>query len=330
MFAILRILEYIKRIMSNYNFGKLKRVDLREIWSHEAKDFSVWVAEGGGLASLGEKIGIPHISLLGTEVQVGQFKADIYAQDMESGKNIVIENQLEKTDHDHLGKIVTYTAGLDDVTTIVWIFKDMKEEHKAAIDWLNQHTDEDISFYAVKIEVWRINDSDPAPEFQVICRPNELIRATKLGKTQNKQFHFWGDLKAYTIEKGSALFQDLPKARSYYNILLDGIPYDTAHISFNINTMKRILICQIYISDNKDLFKYLEDRKQKIEEEVGTPLKWKNENNKRSSNILQQKENFNLDNQENQTDDFDWIIERATVFHKVFSKYVQEFTKNEK
>ena len=310
--------------MCNYNFGKLKRVDLREIWRHEAKDFSEWIAERGGLALLGEKIGIPNITLIGTEVQVGQFKADIYAKDIESGKNIVIENQLEKTDHGHLGQIVTYTAGLDDVTTIVWIFKDIKEEHKAAIDWLNQHTDQSISFYAVKIEVWQINDSDLAPEFQVICKPNELIRATKLGKTQTKQFHFWEDCKLYAREKGSVLFTNTPKAQNYYDI---DIGSRDAWIGLNMNTTEKKLKCEIYIpTKNKEIFKYLENRKQEIEKELQPKefghIEWIN---KGPFRISQQKQNFNLDNQATWQADFDWLIDRAEVFHKVFSKLVGEY-----
>lgn len=130
--------------------GKLKKIDLREAWKHEALDFTQWLAKDENLALLSEEIGVD-INLIETEANVGSFNVDILAEDS-NGRKIVIENQLESTNHDHLGKIITYASGYN-AEIIIWIVKDVRNEHKQAIDWLNEHTDEKINFFAIKLEL---------------------------------------------------------------------------------------------------------------------------------------------------------------------------------
>jgi hypothetical protein len=125
--------------------GKLKMIDLREQWKHEALDFTRWLAESENLVELGNEIGLD-IKLIQTEAGVGCFSADILAEDETTGRKIVIENQLEKTDHSHLGQILTYAAG-HEAEYIIWIVKDARDEHRQAVDWLNEHTDEKINFF---------------------------------------------------------------------------------------------------------------------------------------------------------------------------------------
>lgn len=119
--------------------SKLDKVDLREVWKHEALDFTNWLAKPENLELLSAEIGID-ISLIQTEASVGNFNIDILAEEENTGRKIVIENQLESTDHDHLGKIITYASGFD-TEIIVWIVKSVRDEHKQAIDWLNEHTE---------------------------------------------------------------------------------------------------------------------------------------------------------------------------------------------
>ena len=128
--------------------GKLKKIDLRKAWEHEALDFTKWLAKEENLALLSEEIGVD-LNLVETEASVGSFNVDILAEDS-NGRKVVIENQLEITDHDHLGKVLTYTSGYN-AEIIIWIAKDIRDEHKQAIDWLNEHTDENINFFAIKI-----------------------------------------------------------------------------------------------------------------------------------------------------------------------------------
>jgi hypothetical protein len=124
---------------NNYQLGKLEKVNIREIWKNEAKDFTTWLAKEENLALLSAEIDIP-LKLIKIEASVGSFSADILAEEENTGNKAIIENQLEETDHDHLGKIITYGSGFD-AKYLIWIFRDIREEHRQAIDWLNEKTD---------------------------------------------------------------------------------------------------------------------------------------------------------------------------------------------
>ena len=162
--------------------GTLKEVtDLREAWPHEAHDFTPWLAKN--INVLGEAVGID-IAIEETESSVGDFNVDIFASDADTGRKIVIENQLEDTDHDHLGKLITYASGKD-AELVIWVVKKARPEHRAAIEWLNNHTDEGIGFILCEIKVYKIGDSDvAAPKFAIIERPNDWIKEMKTPKGQ--------------------------------------------------------------------------------------------------------------------------------------------------
>src|SRR5688500_799529 len=124
--------------MLKKNLAKLKTLDLREVWGHEASDFTIWLSQEENLNLLSEEIGVT-IKLLQVEANVGKFNVDILAEEESSERKIIIENQLEDTNHDHLGKIITYASGYD-ASIVIWIVRDFREEHRKAIDWLNEHT----------------------------------------------------------------------------------------------------------------------------------------------------------------------------------------------
>lgn len=157
--------------------GRLVRVDLRTAWLREDTQFTPWLAQPENIDLLGEALGLS-LALEGTEVGVGGFRADLHLRDLATGGVVLVENQLEATDHMHLGQLLTYAAGLS-ATTVVWIAARFREEHRAALDWLNEHTDEGLRFFGVQIEVWRIGDSPPAPRFEVVARPNAWARQVK-------------------------------------------------------------------------------------------------------------------------------------------------------
>src|SRR3569833_1486447 len=157
--------------------GVLKLLGLREIWDHEALDFTPWLVRDENLAKLSEAIGF-ELQLERTEVPVGSYAADILAKDA-SEKYVVIECQFNKTNHDHLGKLLTYGATLG-ASILVWVAETFSEEHRKAIEWLNEKTTEDLSIFAVKPKVIQIDNSSPAVEFEVIERPNELVRLASI------------------------------------------------------------------------------------------------------------------------------------------------------
>lgn len=309
----------------NSKLGKLNKTDLREIWKNEERDFSAWLAEEENLTLLSDEIGIS-IKLLEREAGVGKYSLDILAEEEGTGRKIVIENQLENTNHDHLGKIITYSAG-HDANIIIWIFKDICEEHRSAIDWLNDNTVEGILFFGVKLEVWKINDSEPAPKFQVICRPNEWTKVVKsssaskdLGETELKKLDFWTRLKSYAIEKKVTLFRQTPAPHHWYDITIGS---SEAHISLSINTRENLLGCEIYINDNKPLFEYLKGKEPEIEKQLQGKIEWIEA--KKACRIIQRKENADLDDEKNITELFDWLIEKAIAFNKALSPLVKQF-----
>lgn len=158
--------------------AKLKQVPLREIWGDEARNFTPWLATDEALKLLSDVIG-RGLELVGTEVAVGPYSADILARVQgQDDHKVVIENQLGKTDHDHLGKIITYAAGLG-AKTLIWISDRFCDEHRAALDWLNQNSGDRLNFYGLEIRAFRIDESRPAPQFSVISSPNDTTKAIR-------------------------------------------------------------------------------------------------------------------------------------------------------
>jgi hypothetical protein len=155
--------------------GHLSRMDAREVWSHEAHDFTPWLY--AHLPLLAEALGLD-IEPVGSEVKVGDFAVDIVGRTAPGGRSVIVENQLSPTDHGHLGQLLTYASGLD-ATVIVWLAPQFRDEHRQAIDWLNGHTTEDVDFFGVELELLRIDDSAPAPHFKLAAAPNTWAKQTR-------------------------------------------------------------------------------------------------------------------------------------------------------
>lgn len=149
--------------------------DLRSVWPHEALDFTPWLADNIDL--LADAVGLD-ITVDETESSVGDFNVDIYASETGTDRKIIIENQLGDTDHDHLGKLITYASGKS-ADVIIWVVKHAREEHKAAVEWLNAHTDDKIAFFLSEIKLYRIGNSEPAVKFEIIERPNDWEKEIK-------------------------------------------------------------------------------------------------------------------------------------------------------
>ena len=256
----------------------MKRIDdLRSIWPHEEQDFSKWLAQKENLEQLSDAIEID-LELEETESPVGSFSVDIYARESGSSRGIIIENQLEDTDHDHLGKIITYAAGKD-AEIIVWIVKRARDEHKQAIGWLNQHTDENIGFFLIEIELWRIGDSLPAPRFNVVERPNEWAKTVKAAETltplRKFQLNFWQQFCDYAFDKDSKFSKSFSCrkafATNWYN-LSTGV--SSVVVEFTINTSRHRATAGLYVAKGKDWYRQLKDNQDTIEKELGASIEW--------------------------------------------------------
>jgi len=174
--------------------GRLEKVDLRKVWIKEAKDFTTWLENN--LEILLEHIGF-NLSPLEREKSAGKFSADIFAEGP-NGDTVVIENQLEKTDHDHLGKLLTYLSNLE-AKTAIWITSDPRPEHITTINWLNEISPADTAFFLVKVEAYKIGESEPAPLFTAMCEPSEEAKQIgeqkqQLAERQLRRLDFWKQL----------------------------------------------------------------------------------------------------------------------------------------
>ncbi|MFO0864561.1 MAG: hypothetical protein U0744_07915 [Gemmataceae bacterium] len=177
--------------------GRLERAELRTAWSSESSDFTPWLAKEENIRLLGETIGI-ELEVEAEETGVGPFRADILCKDTINGSWVLIENQLERTDHTHLGQLITYAAGLHAVT-IVWVAARFTEEHRAALDWLNEVTSEDILFFGLEVELWRIGDSPLAPKFNIVSSPNDWTRSVADARKAIEQGELSESRKRYLI-----------------------------------------------------------------------------------------------------------------------------------
>ena len=249
--------------------GKLEQItDLRSVWKHEAKDFTPWLAKEENLEILSEAVGID-IVLEEQESNVGDFSVDLYATEEGTGRRIIIENQLEETNHDHLGKIITYASGKD-AEVIIWIVKRARDEHKQAIEWLNQHTDDKFEFFLVEIELWKINDSEPAPKFNIVERPNNWAKAMKrtagLSETDNLKLDFWNTFNEHAISNAefSKVFKlRKPQAQHWYDL---GVGSSAYHICLTINTQKNLITAGLYINEDKSIFEKFKNSKDELGE----------------------------------------------------------------
>ena len=306
------------------NLGKLKKVELREAWKHEASHFTQWLAEEENLALLGDEIGF-EIKLIQTEAKVGSFNVDILAEEENTGKKIIIENQLEITNHDHLGKVITYASGYD-ARIIVWVVKDVREEHRQAIDWLNEHTDEDIEFYLLRIELWQIADSPYAPKFEIISKPNDWTKAVRsstdsgeLTDTKLKQLEFWTEFKEYAKRQQTKLRMQKSYPQHWTNISI-GNSY--AHISLTINSRDGAFGVELYIPDNKELYAKLLEAKDQIEAEFGESMEWMELPAKKASRVrLLTPASF--EDQGKWENYFEWLLTKAEKMQQVFPKYIR-------
>jgi len=312
--------------MEGKHLSRLVSVDLREAWQHEATDFTNWLAKEDNLELLAETLGIS-ISSPETEVNVGSFSVDIRAED-DSDHVIVIENQLEKTDHDHLGKLITYASGLD-AKTMIWIVKESREEHRQAVQWLNSNTSRGINFFLIEVEVLKIDDSAPAPRFNIIERPNEWAKEAKqqtgTGKEKSalalQQLAFFNDLRDY----GRAHAQNVKSwqngsAQHWYTTR---IGTSEAHIDTRVNSRDKRIAVDIYIDDNMELFQSLFADKDEIETALGSSLQWYELPGKKASTITIEKDGDFLDDR--QRDELiQWAVGWIDRFTRVFGSRIKK------
>lgn len=306
------------------NIGKLTEVDVRELWKHEQYDFSNWLAKADNIEYLNDIIGLTLINV-NKEVYVGPYRCDLVANDETSGTTVIIENQLEGTNHDHLGKIITYASGLN-AKVMVWIVKEAKEEHRSAIEWLNNNTIDGIGFFLIEIHAYKIGNSEPAPKFEVIEKPNDFVKRGKtkiddneLNKSQSERLIFWEQFNQVLTAKGKPFNVRKATTDHWYDVAVGS---SEAHIGIDLISRDGVIIVEFYITDNKDLFDKLYDFKEEIETQLGFTMTWDRLDSKKASRIKYYIDGLNFDNHENYDELMNKSIDAAVKIRDVFKKYL--------
>lgn len=311
--------------MSTIKLGRLEEVDVRKLWSHEQYDFSNWLAKEENLELLNEALGLT-LSEVEKEVYVGAYRCDLVGNDETSGVKVIIENQLEASNHDHLGKIITYASGLD-AKVVVWIVKEAREEHRSAIEWLNNNTSKDINFFLIEIHAYRIGDSLYAPKFEVVEKPNDFIKNAKiqsgsaeLNKSQSERLEFWGRFNEVIVERGKPFNVRKVTSDHWYDV---AIGVTGVHVSLTLVNKDGCVGVELYISDDKELYDELYAKKDEIEKQLGLTVDWQRLDGKKASRIIHRIPGLNFNDHTNYDSLMNEMIDKAILFVKVFKKFLK-------
>ena len=256
--------------------GKLEEVDIRELWKHEQYDFSEWLSKNENIELLNNEIGLT-LTDIQKEVFVGTYRCDLVAKDETTGIKVIIENQLEATNHDHLGKIITYASGLD-ANVVIWIVKEAREEHRSAIEWLNNKTTNELSFFLMEIRAYKIGDSLPAPKFVVVEKPNDFVKTVNTGmdsgelsKAQAERLIFWNRFNEVLISRNKPFNVRKATTDHWYSVALGT---SEVHIEVTLVNKTNSIGIEVYIKENKNLFDKLFTVSEEIENELGFSMEW--------------------------------------------------------
>jgi len=317
--------------MNDQKLGRLTPVELRDIWLSEAADFTPWLAKPENLAVLADALGI-ELELEAQEKAVGPFRADILCKDIGTGDWVLIENQLERTDHLHLGQLLTYASGLQAVT-IVWIASRFTDEHRSTLDWLNQITDESFSFFGLEVELWRIGDSPPAPKFNMASKPNDWSRSvaraaraideTNLSETQLLQLRYWADFNAVLDGVGGPVRGNRkPQPASWMDY---GIGRTNFSLQAATNSMKKEVRAELWIGGEhaKEFFWLLRQDRESIEEELGFKLIWEPREGKKNCRISTPLADIDPESDESWPRQHEWLARHLNRMHQVFAKRIR-------
>jgi hypothetical protein len=292
------------------------------MWQNEQFDFTPWLVEH--IEELSETIGLD-LEVIGREVSVGPYSADILAKDNDSNNYVVIENQLEKTNHDHLGKSITYASALN-AKTIVWIATDFTEEHKKAFDWLNDNTNEDLAFWAIQLELWQVGEDTASMRFNIVCRPNSDIKTIKNksnaeSETTKTQLAYWTKFRDKLLATKKFSSARTPRPQYWFDVTLgrSGVV-----LSNTCNAQKSIVGVRLYIRNSvaEIIVPALEARKEEINKALGCEPEWFPNTNAMDKTISLQYQT-NLSDPEKVEEALDWQVKYTIIFHDVFSKEIK-------
>ena len=300
--------------------GTLTKVPINKMWEKEIQ-FSAWLAEKENIALLGKTIGVDLLAEK-REARVGGFSADILAKEDGGDRLVIIENEYDNTNHEHLGKLITYAAGRG-AKILIWVVEKARDEHRAAVQWLNENTNSDIGVFLVQIELYSIETSLPAPKFTVLESPNDWIKSTRqnatLSESELKIINWWNSFMDYAMNQPD--FAKHFNRRKALSQQMFRLPIGSAQCEIRLSFSKKKLEAGVFITNNMSLYNTLHEHKDKIEEDLGLKMDWHELPQRKASKVVITLPRKSSDPAENNSY-FKWYCEKAIALKRVFSKYI--------
>lgn len=303
--------------------GRLETLKATEVWGNEPQVFTPWLSQN--LELLADALQIDELELKGTEVAAGDFRLDILAEDTE-GHPVLIENQFGPTDHKHLGQLISYVASQSGRATVVWVAERFKEDHRAAIDWLNASTTEDYDFFAVEVEALRIGNSDPAPYFNVVAKPNAWARsvgaatrqtAPDLAERHHIRLAYWASFGDFLKARKSTFVIRRQSKDHWFSF---SVGRGGVSISATINTKRRRAGVELYFHRDtlKTAIRQLAVDRSAIEAAFGEPLEWQELPGRKASRIVVYRQDVDPADEKIYPELHEWMLVRMEAFKRVF------------
>jgi hypothetical protein len=312
-------------------FASLESQDVREYWENEARDFTPWLAQqirAEGVSKLEDALELD-LEVIEEEKSVGRYNVDILAEVVDDNRNVVIENQLGSSDHDHLGKSIAYASGVD-ADIIVWIAPRFYDEHRDAMQWLNENSRQGVDLFAIRLEVWRIGESEPAVRLNPVAEPSEWKEKAQrsneaLTETEELREEFWTAFRDRLEERNTPLSARKPFPDYYYNNPIGKAGFE---LQFTIKLTENELGVGLVIRDDAEVYWQLAEEREEISQQFDEELTWEEPEETRSgkerSKIMVTRQ-ANVTDQSQWDEYLEWLIKNGERFHDVFYDRLQEF-----
>jgi hypothetical protein len=312
-------------------FGSLESQEVRSYWEHEADDFTPWLAaeiRTESASKLEEALELD-LAVLEEEKSVGRYNVDIFAEVVDDNRKVIIENQLESSDHDHLGKSIAYASGVD-ADIIVWIAPRFYDEHRDAMQWLNENSREGIDLFAIRLEVWRIGDSEPAVRLNPIAEPSEWKEKAQrsqdeLNDTETLREEYWTAFRDRIEDENSVLSARKPFPDYYYN---NPIGKAGVELQFTIKATENELGVALVIRDDAELYQHLAEDRETINDQLGQEVTWEEPEETRAGKARSKitvTKHAGVQEEAHWDEYTEWMLETGEQFHDVFYDRLQQY-----
>jgi hypothetical protein len=312
-------------------FGSLESQEVRSYWEHEAADFTPWLAAAirdEPVSKLEEALELD-LAVLEEEKSVGRYNVDIFAEVVDDNRKVIIENQLESSDHDHLGKSIAYASGVD-ADIIVWIAPRFYDEHRDAMQWLNENSREGIDLFAIRLEVWRIGDSEPAVRLNPIAEPSEWKEKAQrsqdeLNETETLREEYWTAFRDRIEDENSVLSARKPFPDYYYN---NPIGKAGVELQFTIKATENELGVALVIRDDAELYQHLSEDRETINNQLGQQVVWEEPEETRAGKARSKitvTKHADVQEEAHWDEYTEWMLETGEKFHDVFYDRLQQY-----